>query len=79
MARAQPGKLNWAGITGALDFLFAGFLKGAGLTMTKVPYRNPVEAANDLAEVTRAVYQPALAIALVRVADRKQKEVAPAG
>src|SRR5262249_51746866 len=27
MIRAQPGKLNWAGITGALDFMFAGWLK----------------------------------------------------
>jgi tripartite-type tricarboxylate transporter receptor subunit TctC len=50
LTREQPGKLNWAGVTGALDFLFAGFLKSAGLSMTKVPYRNPVEAANDLAE-----------------------------
>jgi tripartite-type tricarboxylate transporter receptor subunit TctC len=62
LARAQPGKLNWAGVTGALDFLFAGFLKSAGLTMTKVPYRNPVEAANDLAEGRVQVYQSALAI-----------------
>src|ERR1700719_4316631 len=23
MARAEPGKLNWAGVTGALDFVFA--------------------------------------------------------
>jgi tripartite-type tricarboxylate transporter receptor subunit TctC len=50
LTRAQPGKLNWAGVTGALDFLFAGFLKRNDLTMTKVPYRNLVEAANDLAE-----------------------------
>src|SRR6201994_618856 len=27
MARAEPGKLNWAGVTGALDFVFAGWLK----------------------------------------------------
>src|SRR5262249_16385840 len=27
MTRANPGKLNWAGTTGAIDFLFAGFLK----------------------------------------------------
>src|SRR5262249_25528243 len=27
MARANPGKLNWAGTTGAIDFLFAGFIK----------------------------------------------------
>jgi tripartite-type tricarboxylate transporter receptor subunit TctC len=47
--RAQPGKLNWAGTTGALDFLFAGFLKMNGLDMARVPYRNPQDAAKDLA------------------------------
>src|SRR5262249_47722918 len=31
------------------EFLFAAFLKNAGLSMSKVPYRNLVEAANDLA------------------------------
>jgi tripartite-type tricarboxylate transporter receptor subunit TctC len=49
MARAQPGKLNWAGTTGSNEFLFAAFLKNAGIEMSKVPYRNLVEAANDLA------------------------------
>jgi tripartite-type tricarboxylate transporter receptor subunit TctC len=49
MARAQPGKLNWAGTTGAIDFLFSGFLKQNNLNMARVPYRNPQEAANDLA------------------------------
>src|SRR6266849_5175159 len=49
MARAQPGKLNWAGTTGSNEFMFAAFLKSAGLAMSKVPYRNLVEAANDLA------------------------------
>jgi tripartite-type tricarboxylate transporter receptor subunit TctC len=62
MARAQPGKLNWAGTTGALDFSFAGFLQRSGLNMTKVPYRNPVEAANDLAEGRVQVFEAALAI-----------------
>src|SRR5262250_686272 len=33
MARAQPGKLNWAGTTGTNEFLFAAFLKDAGLLM----------------------------------------------
>jgi tripartite-type tricarboxylate transporter receptor subunit TctC len=61
-ARAQPGKLNWAGITGALDFMFAGFLKSEGLNITKVPYKNPVEAANDLGEGRVQVYEAALAI-----------------
>jgi tripartite-type tricarboxylate transporter receptor subunit TctC len=62
IARAQPGKLNWAGTTGALDFSFAGFLQSNSLNMTKVPYRNPVEAANDLAEGRVQVYEAALAI-----------------
>jgi len=62
MARAEPGKLNWAGTTGALDFAFAGFLQSNSLNMTKVPYRNPVEAANDLAEGRVQVYEAALAI-----------------
>jgi tripartite-type tricarboxylate transporter receptor subunit TctC len=62
LAQANPGKLNWVGTTGALDFTFAGFLKGAGLNMTKVPYRNPVEAANDLAEDRVQAYETALAI-----------------
>jgi tripartite-type tricarboxylate transporter receptor subunit TctC len=63
LARKEPGKLNWAGVTGALDFLFEGFLKGEGLDIKKVPYRNPVEAANDLAEGRVQVYESALAIA----------------
>lgn len=62
MARAEPGKLNWAGVTGALDFVFAGWLKQEGLNINKVPYRNPVDAANDLAESRVQVYEAALAI-----------------
>jgi tripartite-type tricarboxylate transporter receptor subunit TctC len=63
LIRSQPGKFNWAGITGAFDFVFESFLKETGLQMTKVPYRNPVEAANDLAEGRVQVYRSALAIA----------------
>jgi tripartite-type tricarboxylate transporter receptor subunit TctC len=62
MARARPGQLNWAGITSAHDFVFAAFLHRAGLNMTKVPYRNPVEAANDLAEGRVQALQAAFAI-----------------
>jgi tripartite-type tricarboxylate transporter receptor subunit TctC len=49
MVRTQPGKLNWAGTTSSNEFLFGAFLKNSGLAMSKVPYRNLVEAANDLA------------------------------
>jgi tripartite-type tricarboxylate transporter receptor subunit TctC len=49
LTRKQPGKLNWAGTTGAIDFLFAGWLKKNNLEMARVPYRNPQDASNDLA------------------------------
>jgi tripartite-type tricarboxylate transporter receptor subunit TctC len=49
-AKANPGKLNWATITGFFDFVFDGFQKKAGLEIAKVPYRNTVQAATDLAE-----------------------------
>jgi tripartite-type tricarboxylate transporter receptor subunit TctC len=62
VARAQPGKLNWAGVTGALDFIFAGWLKREGLDIAKIAYKNPVDAANDLAEGRVQVYESALAI-----------------
>jgi len=62
LARAQPGKLNWAGTTAATDFIFAGLIKRAGAIMTKVPYRNPVEAANDVGEGRVQAYASALAI-----------------
>jgi tripartite-type tricarboxylate transporter receptor subunit TctC len=63
LAKAKPGELNWAGVTGALDFNFSGWLKTANLDMKKVPYRNPVEAANDLATNRVQVYESAIAIA----------------
>jgi tripartite-type tricarboxylate transporter receptor subunit TctC len=67
MARAKPGALNWAGTTGAIDFLFAGFLKNANLDMSKVPYRNQVEAVNDLATGRIQVNETAYAIVQPRV------------
>src|SRR5262249_12085462 len=59
----QPGKLNWAGTTGSNEFLFAAFLKNAGIEMSKVPYRNLVEAANDLASGRIEINVTAFAIA----------------
>jgi len=76
MARAEPGKLNWAGVTGALDFIFAGWLKQEGLNINKVPYRNPVDAANDLAEGRVQVYESALAIVRPQLQSGKIKLLA---
>jgi tripartite-type tricarboxylate transporter receptor subunit TctC len=62
LTRARPGKLNRASITGALDLMLSGFLKGADLTIEKVPYRDPVQAVTDLAEGRIQVYTAAFAI-----------------
>ncbi len=76
LARKEPGKLNWAGVTGALDFLFEGFLKGEGIDIKKVPYRNPVEATNDLSENRVQVYEGAFAIVRPHLQSGKIKVLA---
>lgn len=76
LARSKPGELNWAGITGALDFNFAGWAKSEGLDMKKVPYRNPVDAVNDLAENRVQIYESAVAIAQPQMQAGKVKLLA---
>lgn len=49
-AKAEPGKINMASATGMLDYVLRAYLKSANVTVTPVPYRNPVQAAPDLAE-----------------------------
>jgi tripartite-type tricarboxylate transporter receptor subunit TctC len=66
-ARANPGKLNWATITGMFDFVFAGFQKKMGIEIAKVPYRDTVQAVNDLAEGRIQVMMSAIAIVRPRV------------
>jgi tripartite-type tricarboxylate transporter receptor subunit TctC len=60
--RAQPGRMNWATATGFSDFLFESFLKNAGLDMSKVPYRDPVQPATDATEGRIQFYWGAYAI-----------------
>jgi tripartite-type tricarboxylate transporter receptor subunit TctC len=76
LARTKPGQLNWAGLTGALDIMFEGWLRSIGVDMKKVPYRNPVEAANDLAAGRVQVYESAYAIARPQIQAGKIKVVA---
>jgi len=76
MARAQPGKLNWAGVTGALDFMFAAFLKAEDLKVDKVPYRDNVQALNDLSEGRIQAYVAALAIVRPQVQAGKVRLIA---
>jgi tripartite-type tricarboxylate transporter receptor subunit TctC len=76
LARAEPGRLNWATATGISDFLFAAFLKSAKLDMAKVPYRDTVHAMTDLAEGRIQFYWGALAIVRPYVQSGKAKLVA---
>lgn len=76
LARAKPGQLNWTTATGFTDFVFAGYLHTVGLTMAKVPYKNPVSAVTDLAEGRIQVYMPAYAIVRPQVLAGKVKLLA---
>jgi tripartite-type tricarboxylate transporter receptor subunit TctC len=75
-AKAEPGKLNYASVTGANDLLFAAFLKTQKLDVAKVPYRNTVDAINDLADGRIQVYVGAYAIMRPRVQGGKVKVIA---
>jgi tripartite-type tricarboxylate transporter receptor subunit TctC len=75
-ARERPGKFNWATATGISDFLFEAFAKNAKLDMSKVPYRDPVQGSNDLAEGRIQLYWAALAIVRPQVQAGKAKLIA---
>ena len=62
MARAQPGKLNAAAAQGISDFLLFGFIKSVGLEIVRVPYRDIMQAPNDLAESRIQVLSTSLAV-----------------
>lgn len=74
--KAQPGKLNYASVTGANDLLYASFLKTENLDQAKVPYKNTVDAINDLAENRIQSYVGAYAIMRPRVQAGKVKVIA---
>jgi tripartite-type tricarboxylate transporter receptor subunit TctC len=74
--RSQPGRYHWASITGATDLVFSGFLRSAGLSMVRVPYRESVLAINDLSEGRIEVFLSALATVLPQVTGGKIKVLA---
>lgn len=75
-ASKQPGKLNWATITGFFDFVFDGYQKKANIQIAKVPYRNTVQAANDLSESRIDLMMAAYAIVRPMVEAKKLKMLA---
>ncbi len=76
LARAKPGELNWAGVTGANAFMFEAWLNANKLDMKKVPYRNAVDAARDLAENRVQLYESAVAISQPQIEAGKIKLLA---
>ena len=87
LVRENPGKLNYAMTPGFTEFVFDGFLREQGLSMSKVPYRDIVQAPIDVGEGrvqivgvshTVAIGQVnAGKIKLLAVSDRKRSDLAP--
>jgi len=75
-ARAEPGQLNWATITGMTDLILAAYLKSAGIEMAKIPYRDTVQALNDAAEGRLQLYWAAYAIVRPQVQAGRVKVLA---
>lgn len=72
--RAEPGKLNAAASNGISEFLLFGFLKQNGLQVAQVPYRDIMQAPNDLVggriqvlATSLAVVQPLAEAAQIKV------------
>jgi tripartite-type tricarboxylate transporter receptor subunit TctC len=86
-ARAAPDKYNVAGAAGLPEFTLDAFVKSQKLKVTKVPYRNVVEAGRDLGEnriqflvSSYAVVRPLVEAGKVRVialGGRQRSAVAP--
>jgi tripartite-type tricarboxylate transporter receptor subunit TctC len=61
-AQAEPGKFNVAVVPGITELAFDYFVKTAGLTVQKVPYRDIVQAATDVGEGRLQWYMSSYAI-----------------
>lgn len=60
-ARKNPGKLNSASVQGMSEMIFYGWMKREGLDVSKVPYRDIVQAAPDVGEGRLNVMMSSLA------------------
>jgi tripartite-type tricarboxylate transporter receptor subunit TctC len=61
-ARSEQGKLNSAAVPGITELAFDYFAHAAKVTTQKVPYRDIVQGANDLAEGRIHIYASSYAI-----------------
>jgi tripartite-type tricarboxylate transporter receptor subunit TctC len=78
-ARAEPGKLNAAVVSGITEFTFDYYVKTAGLSIPKVPYRDIVQAATDLSEGRVQVMMSSYAILQPHVQGGRVKVLAVNG
>src|SRR5262245_10117112 len=83
-ARAEPGKFNAAVVPGITEFTFDYFIKSEGLSITKVPYRDIVQAATDVGEdrvqimsSSYAILQPQAQAGRIKVLAVNGRERAP--
>ena len=83
-ARAEPGKLNAGLVPGITEFVWDGFVNGAGLSIAKVPYRDIVLAVTDLAEgrlqiimASYAILQPQAQAGRIKVVAVNGRERVP--
>jgi tripartite-type tricarboxylate transporter receptor subunit TctC len=74
--RAQPGKLNYSTATGMTDVIYDGYFKSAGLSITRVPYRDVVAPLTDLGEGRIQAYVGALAIEQPHIQAGRVKPIA---
>jgi tripartite-type tricarboxylate transporter receptor subunit TctC len=61
-ARAEPGKFNSAAVPGITELAIDYFMHNAKITTQKVPYKDIVQAVNDLAENRLQIYSASYAI-----------------
>src|SRR5947208_10224783 len=79
LVRANPNKFNWAAANGNADFLMSGFLKSNGLEVAKTPYRDILQAPNDLTENRIQLLSSSLAIVTALMQAGKVKVLAVTG
>lgn len=79
LARAEPGKLNWASTAGLPNFAMNFFLKTTGGAMAYVPYRDASSALNDVGEGRIEAYATSYGTVLPVVQTGKVKVLAMLG
>lgn len=76
LARKAPGKLNWHALTSLNDMQTRAFDKFHRLEMVRVPYRDGIQALNDLAENRIQLYSSSFAVVRPQVIAGKARPIA---